>query len=231
MANISFPQNTLKNNNGMKEKVNVRVRKMKKSLMFVMIIVAIAAIAAMTTTTAHALRMIGQQFFPNGTGTAYFDDGTTEQFEHAFTPEQGYYYDNTTTFINGAPPGFEGNQTIIDINSRPDGYGSTGDIINVTIANGAELLGDRAIQPSNIIHAKAGDVIVLWNEDWQVHNLQSPPQDYTTPTPAGGNWGGIINPGEYVSLILTKPGAGYHFADTYNSEIKGAVIIEERERK
>jgi hypothetical protein len=71
MANISFPQNTLKNNNGMKEKVNVRVRKMKKSLMFVMIIVAIAAIAAMTTTTtAHALRMIGQQFFPNGTGTA-----------------------------------------------------------------------------------------------------------------------------------------------------------------
>jgi hypothetical protein len=34
-----------------------------------------------------------------------------------------------------------------------------------------------------------------------------------------------------VSLILTKPGAGYHFADTYNSEIKGAVIIEERERK
>lgn len=64
-----------------------------------------------------------------------------------------------------------------------------------------------------------------------MHNLQSPPQDYTTPTPAGGNWGGIINPGEYVSLILTKPGAGYHFADTYNSEIKGAVIIEERERK
>jgi len=59
--------------------------------------------------------------------------------------------------------------------SQSQTFGSTDNIINVTIANGAEFLGNRSIQPSNIIKAKVGDVIVFTNEDWQSHFFRSPP--------------------------------------------------------
>src|SRR5215212_7922106 len=71
-----------------------------------------------TTTTPGTLSMTGQQFLPDGTGIAYFNDGTTEPFEHKFTPEEGYYYDNSTVFVSGQVPGHESNNTIWDLNAQ-----------------------------------------------------------------------------------------------------------------
>jgi hypothetical protein len=49
--------------------------------------------------------MTGQQYFANGTGIAYFDDGTTQSFKHIITAAAGYYYDNSTIFYTGEIPG------------------------------------------------------------------------------------------------------------------------------
>jgi hypothetical protein len=56
-------------------------------------------------TQAVALEMTGQQYFANGTGIAYFDDGTTSSFEHSITPDNGYYFDNSINFYIGEVPG------------------------------------------------------------------------------------------------------------------------------
>jgi hypothetical protein len=170
--------------------------------------------------------MTGQRYFPNGTGTAYFDDGSTIPFNHSITPQNGYYYDDSTVFTYGQIPGYEANQTIWELNMQATELGVTGDVINVTIANGAALLGERAIQPSNIIHAKVGDVIMWTNEDFEYHTIASPPWTSESHVPDGENFEISLGPGESMPLLVTKT-VGMHFGESY-SDIKGAIIVEER---
>jgi hypothetical protein len=113
------------------------------------------------------------------------------------------------------------------LDNQSQTFGSTGNIINVTIANGAEFLGNRSIQPSNIIKAKVGDVIVFTNEDWQSHFFRSPPS-----TDSGGpqvavdtNFHFWLFPGQSHTQIVSRPG-GLHY-ELYGEDIKGAVIMEE----
>ncbi len=40
------------------------------------------------SSSVSALRLIGERFFANGTGTAYFDDGTAASFRHTITSAQ-----------------------------------------------------------------------------------------------------------------------------------------------
>jgi hypothetical protein len=185
--------------------------------------------------TATALEMTGQQYFANGTGIAYFEDGTTESFIHTITPEEGYYHDNSTAFVYGNIPGYEGNITISNTNVKADeldaiaetGGGSS--IINVTIPSGATILansnGSRAIQPSNIIHAKVGDIIFFSNEDYENHWLVSPPDSFSGPIPTGGNFDLFLGTGQNGTVVVTAP-VGLHFFDKTKYEIKGAIIVE-----
>jgi len=169
--------------------------------------------------SVSALRLIGERFFANGTGTAYFDDGTTASFRHTITSAAGYYYDNSTVFAVGEIPGFDMNGTIT--------LGITGDIITVTIPYGAELLGNSSIQPSSIIRAKVGDVVTFKNEDWRFHFIRSPPNTYgSEAVPEGANFELSLAPGQSASILISKP-IGMHY-ELVGEDIKGAVIAEER---
>lgn len=169
--------------------------------------------------SVSALRLIGERFFANGTGTAYFDDGTTASFRHTITSAAGYYYDNSTVFAVGEIPGFDMNDTIT--------LGITGDIITVTIPYGAELLGNSSIQPSSIIRAKVGDVVTFKNEDWRSHSIRSPPDTYgSEAVPEGANFEFSLAPGQSASILISKP-IGMHY-ELVGENIKGAVIAEER---
>jgi hypothetical protein len=171
------------------------------------------------SSSVSALRLIGERFFANGTGTAYFDDGTTASFRHTITSAAGYYYDNSTVFAVGEIPGFDVNDTIT--------LGITGDIITVTILYGAELLGNNSIQPSSIINAKVGDVVTFKNEDWQSYSIRSPPDTYgSEAVPEGANFEFPLAPGQSASILISKP-IGMHY-ELVGEDIKGAVIAEER---
>jgi plastocyanin len=79
----------------------------RKQIGIAIIAILLGVIITITQTTivvSSALEMTGQQFFPNGTGIAYFDDGSTSRIEHPFTAESGYYYDNSTIFYTGDIP-------------------------------------------------------------------------------------------------------------------------------
>jgi hypothetical protein len=171
------------------------------------------------SSSVSALRLIGERFFANGTGTAYFDDGTTASFRHTITSAAGYYYDNSTVFAVGEIPEFDVNDTIT--------LGITGDIITVTILYGAELLGNNSIQPSSIINAKVGDVVMFKNEDWQSYSIRSPPDTYgSEAVPEGANFEFSLAPGQSASILISKP-IGMHY-ELVGEDIKGAVIAEER---
>jgi len=175
----------------------------------VLLVLSVPVVLLPAQQYSIALRMTGQQFFANGTGTAYFDDGTTYPFNHTITPEEGYYYDSSTVFVAGEIPGYEINETIIAINNQR-GLGSTGDIINVTIAYGSEFLGNRSFQPTNIIKAKVGDVVLFKNEDWQSHRIISPPSTSSSEVPVGANFDFWLSPGENFPVTFTRP-IGEHF--------------------
>jgi hypothetical protein len=193
--------------------------------------------AAQQQQRVTALEMTGQQYFANGTGIAYFDDGTTMPFNHTITPGNGYYYDNSTAtaFLSGEIPGHEINDTIGNMNDptiTEDGtLGATGDIINVTIANGADFLGNRSIQPSNIIKAKVGDAITFTNNDSETHIIISPPSDPSIDSKlaSSANFNTWIFPGQNYTLIMTRPGALHY--EFFGDDIKGAMIVEEREEE
>jgi hypothetical protein len=74
-----------------------------------------------------ALRMTGQQFLSNGTGIAYFDDGSTSRIEHPFTSESGFYYDNSTIFYTGDIP--ETVSGIVNTSNSTEGTST-----NITVA-------------------------------------------------------------------------------------------------
>jgi plastocyanin len=157
-------------------------------------------LAQPTQQSAATLSMTGQQFFANGTGLAYFNDGSISKFEHEMTPQEGWYYDNTTIFYTGEIPGISSTNNT----KCSGGVSSLGDAIaklfdndtsnstttidnssnsssitnhTLTIINGANVIENKskAIQPSPIIRIKAGDTVTWVNEDMTPHDLKAPP--------------------------------------------------------
>jgi plastocyanin len=197
------------------------------------------------------LAMIGQQYFADGTGIAYFNDGTTQGFEHTLTEDEGYYFDESTPFYIGAVPEV-GNNTgsvvcnDIDAGQSPltnssgaipssiDGDNTIGgNTTNVTIIRGASILEDksRAVDPSPIVTVKVNDTVKWINEDTTHVWLVSPPITGDNDIPYGTIIPRtIVNEnGGALACTFSEPG-GFHYTlrpfDT-TTEIKGAVIVTE----
>jgi plastocyanin len=198
----------------------------------VVLLVIIGVPTILYSTTANAISLIGERFFANGTGIAYFDDGSTQPFTHLITPDNGFYYDNSTVFRAGDIPGLGSLNNTISSAVRTTGLSPFPDAktVNITIPYGTELLpDDKTFQP-NVVKVRVGDVIVWKNEDWQSHGIVSPPRiNYTdTKVAEGLNLNtGLILQGQQVAIFLPAPG-GYHYADLMNSNATGTIIVEER---
>jgi hypothetical protein len=191
------------------------------TMLVVMVLFSLTLSSVQYYSSVSALRLIGERFFANGTGMAYFDDGTTASFRHTITSAAGYYYDNSTVFAVGEIPGFEMNDTITTL-------GIPGDVITVTIPYGAEVLGNRSLQPSSIIKGQVGDVVTFKNEDWRSHSIRSPPDTYGgEAVPEGANFEFSLASGQSASILLSKP-IGMHY-ELVGEGITGAVIVEERD--
>lgn len=216
-------------------------------------VVGLTAIAVILYSANNALAttqlaMIGQQYFPDGTGIAYFNDGTTQEFEHRLTEDEGYYFDESTQFYIGAVPGVGNNTDSVvcedlsavdgsmltstrDNNSATDGA----NITNVTIIRGASILEDksRAIDPSPIITIKVNDTVRWINEDANNFWLTLPPLTGGNGIPDGTIIPRTILNENGGSLVCTfSEPSGFHytlrpFDDPI--EIKGAVIVADED--
>jgi plastocyanin len=212
------------------------------------VVIAIAAAAAtdeitiggsgVAVNSAYALNLIGERFFANGTGLAYFDDNTTRPFLHSFTPEKGFYYDNSTEFLAGDIPGVSIRNNSITMNGNftrnvtTNVPGST--TVDIIIASGAELLpGNQTFQP-NIVTVKVGDIVTWINADSGVHRIMSPParpplsfgnsSDLNKGVASGMNFNsGWLSPGHVFRIVVKQPG-GFHYADSVNPEATGTII-------
>jgi plastocyanin len=203
---------------------------MAAAIMFLLLLLAFVLLfTAPLQQQAIALSLTGQQFFVNGTGIAYFDDGVTmPRFNHTITPDKGYYYDDSTVFYVGEIPGVSsangatcrGNSTL----------GSSGNIHDITIINGISLLENKSqgIEPSPIVKIKAGDTVTWTNQDIAYHSLYSPPPEpgsevylFTVSTLLNSNGG-------TVSCTFTEPG-GFHYGIQvdFSEWLAGTVIVEE----
>jgi plastocyanin len=182
------------------------------------------------------LSMTGQQYFGNGTGVAYFNDGTTASFNHTITPDNGYYFDNSTVFHIGEIPGIaSGNGVQCGENATFSGV----NITDISIIRGANLIENksRALEPSPIVKIKAGDTVRWTNEDITLHSIISPPtspplssaSSFSGLVPAGSTFssGTIIEGGRFY-CTFTEPGGIHYGIDYGGSSIKGAVIVEEK---
>lgn len=214
---------------------------------------AIAAILFSTNValgTTTQLVMTGQQYFADGTGIAYFNDGTTEQFNHTLTEDAGYYYNESTPFYIDEVPGIGNNnggvicaddidelaaatnssRTRSSSSSNDDNIPlGSGNITTITIIRGASLLSDksRALDPTPIVHIKANDIITWLNQDTTSHWIKSPPTSFGGDLPSGTFINTIISPdGGTLSCMFTEP-SGYHY--TLDRDIKGAVTVEGEE--
>jgi hypothetical protein len=178
-----------------------------------------------TTTTTGVLEMIGQQFFKNGTGIAYFNDNSTRPFTHAITPENGFYYDNSTVFLDGDVPG---------VSIKPDEfYGlMTGNTTIITIPNGAGLLPPNQKFQPNLVTVKVGDTIQFLNNDYKAHRVVSPPDLSVTganeeAVPSGANFDETLYQGDQSDpIVISRPG-GFHFNDFYVENATGTIIAVE----
>jgi len=192
------------------------------------------------TTTEQQQQLSGQQYFANGTGIMYFSDNTTMPFTHSITPENGYYYDNSTLFLIGEMPG---------VSAEPKDIASlmyTGTQVNITIPRGAEMLPDNQTFQPNVVRVKVGDLVSFVNNNFQVHRIVSPPYqgdinannntNSTTATtaiattsvvPSGITFDSIIEPGDSASVVFSSPG-GFHFNDAFNENATGTLIVEEK---
>jgi plastocyanin len=202
--------------------------------------------------TPAQLAMIGQQYFADGTGIAYFNDGTTEEFEHTLTADEGYYYDESTPFYLDEVPGIGNNNgsimcaenintlelrrqasmtnstTTMPPSSADDGNRTleTGNITTITIIRGASLLSDksRAVDPNAVVTINVNDIVTWQNQDTTNHWLTSPPMSIGGNLPYATFMNTFISPnGGTYSCTFTEPG-GYHY--TLGSDIKGAVMVE-----
>jgi plastocyanin len=194
------------------------------------------------------LAMIGQQYFADGMGIAYFNDGTTQEFEHRITEAGGYYFDESTPFYIGAVPGVGNNTDSVECSeinpatgaiqtTTPNADNSTfssGNTTTVTIIRGASILEDksRAVDPSPIVTINVNDTVQWINQDTQVYLLISPPPTIRSDIEEGT----IISTNVYENggahaCTFSEPG-GYHYTmrppGTASSEhIRGAVIVTE----
>jgi plastocyanin len=157
------------------------------------------------------VKVTGERYFANGTGVAYFTDGVTRLFRHMITPENEYYYDNSTIFYAG---------DILEVNSN--NTISTGRTVNVSINFGGSNLGNKSFDP-NPVRIKVGDTVTWTNNDqYSVYTITSPPPRVGTQ---GMNFmSDRLEPGDTFSHTFTKTG-GFHYEAGYG--MRGTVIVEE----
>jgi plastocyanin len=159
----------------------------------------------------EGVKVTGERYFENGTGVAYFTDGATRLFRHMITPENEYYYDNSTIFYAGDVP---------EVNST--NATSTGRTVNVSINFGGSNLGNKSFDP-NPVRIKVGDTVTWTNDDlYSVYTIASPPPQTGI---IGMNFmSDRLEPGDTFSHTFTKPG-GFHYEASYG--MRGTVIVEE----
>lgn len=203
--------------------------------MKIIALASIVVILAVATTQQHqsttALELTGHQLFPNGTGIAYFDDGTTQEFRHMITESAGYYYDNSTIFYTGEIPRVpqaEGIQC-----GQFHNLNNSNNTV-ITIIRGADLIQNKskAIEPSPVVRINVGDTVTWINRDYTSHLIRSPPGPGVSPPlsdlPTGTNFrGSLSSDNGSLRCTFTEPG-GFHYGIGINSEIKGVVIVEEK---
>lgn len=200
-------------------------------IMMIIIVLVPFAYSSRSSNTTADLSLIGERFFENGTGLAYFDNGTTRQFNHTITPENGFYYDNSTVFLAGDVPGVsERNSSITAGESNGTNPLPGSKTVNITIPYSSELVpGDQTFQP-NLVRVKVGDNVTWINDDRHTHSVVSPPPNDPIDNRAvavGLNFdSGFLGQGQTFSFVFTRPG-GFHYADTFNPDNVGTVIVEE----
>jgi plastocyanin len=157
------------------------------------------------------VKVTGERYFANGTGTTYFTDGTIRLFRHMVTPENGYYYDNSTIFYAGDIP---------EVNST--NATSTGRTVNVSINFGGSNLGNKSFDP-NPVRIRVGDTVTWTNDDlYSAYIITSPPRQTAV---LGMNFmSDRLESGDTFSHTFTKPG-GFHYEASYG--MRGTVIVEE----
>jgi plastocyanin len=183
-------------------------------------------------TSTNATQVIGNRFFANGTGLAYFSDGAVVPFNHAITPGHGFYYDESTIFYAGDIPEVTESKNITTTGSN-DANGTFHDII---IPRGFEAsFGNAKIQP-DVLRIKVGDTVRWVNEDWNSFSLRSPPyvggESNVTLSDVvlildGSNFEELVEPGKTLSIQFTRPG-GFHYDSFFGSNVAGTIIVEER---
>ncbi len=158
------------------------------------------------------VKLAGERYFANGTGIAYFTDGTMRLFRHMITPENEYYYDNSTIFYAGNIPEVNSNNAT-----------STGRTVNVSMNFGGSNLGNRTFDP-NPVRIKVGDTVTWTNDDpYSAYVIISPPPHHTGIR--GMNFmSDRLESGDTFSHMFTKPG-GFHYEAGYG--MRGTVIVEE----
>jgi plastocyanin len=159
----------------------------------------------------EGVKVTGERYFANGTGIAYFTDGTKRLFRHMITPEKEYYYDNSTIFYAGDIP---------EVNST--NATSTGRTVNVSINFGGSNLGNKSFDP-NPVRIKVGDTVTWTNNDlYSAYVIASPPPQTGI---LGMNFmSDRLESGDTFSYTFTKPG-GFHYEAGYG--MRGTVIVEE----
>ena len=159
----------------------------------------------------RGVEVTGQRYFANSTGVAYFTDGATRLFRHTITPENEFYYDNSTIFYAGDIP---------EVNST--NATSTGRTVNVSINFGGSNLGNKSFDP-NPVRIMVGDTVTWTNNDlYSAYIITSPPLQTGI---RGMNFiSDRLEPGDTFSHTFTKPG-GFHYEAGYG--MRGTVIVEE----
>jgi plastocyanin len=208
-------------------------------------------------TTGNASEVVGNRFFKNGTGIAYFNDGLKVLFNHSNTPENGFYYDNTTVFYAGDIPEISSSNN----NSSNTSSVSVGVNRNVVIprqvvgsddrqapppttttttttTNTTTMTGSTIFQPS-VVRIKVDDTVTWINEDYKTHSISSPPlvldinkngdiPDFDLFTDNRNFQTGAIESGETLTMQFNNAG-GFHYYDPLASGDgnAGTIIVEE----
>jgi plastocyanin len=223
-------------------------------IVWLLMIALLAASSPFLGRSAAAFRLTGERFFANGTGIAYFDDGTTQIFRHTITPENGYYYDNSTIFYTGEIPGISnGSSNTInatnttsrsdtsvcapltqslkdlfadDCNPADCGISSSGDgnNVNVTIVYGSSMLANK----SKAFDANPVRIkvgdTVTWINEDWQGHVIQSPPQGMVEVSSGLTFSSFIPAGDTFSCTFTKPG-GFHYADTPDTDMAGTVIV------
>ena len=184
-------------------------------------------------TINNATQVIGNRFFANGTGVAYFSDGAVFPFNHAITSGYGFYYDDSTIFYAGNIPGITASKNNNTNNNVSGSNNNSSTNHNIVIPRGFEASSANVtIQPS-VLRIKVGDTVRWVNQDWNSISLRSPPYvgggsnvtlSDLSLTLDGINFDEYIEPGKTLSIQFTRAG-GFHYE---MSDVAGTIIVEER---